>query len=72
MAKYSTNLNDTTAQFDNQGPTNKKPEFDIDEIAACFGGRIQEEQEQEFPRTATSIDFSRQRELRRYLVRNKL
>lgn len=72
MAKYSTKLNDTTAQFDNQGPTNKKPEYDIDDIAACFGGRTRDEQEAEFPRTATSIDFSRRRELRRYLVRNKL
>lgn len=72
MAKYSTKLSDTTAQSDSRAPTNERPEYDLDEIAACFAGRTREEQEQEFPRTATSIDFSRRRELRRYLVRNKL
>jgi hypothetical protein len=72
MAKYSIKRNTTNAQLHNQGPTNEEPEYDIDEIAACFSGRTRERQKPEVPHSGTSMDFSRWQELRQYLVRNKL
>jgi len=71
MAKYSV-TSDTGLQVDEHGPTNEKPEYTLDEVAAFFAGRTLIYQEKKQLRTATSISSTRTREIRRMLVRNNL
>lgn len=71
MAKYSV-TSDTGLQTTEYGPTNEKPEYTLDEVATFFAGRTRKYQNRKRLRTATSISTDRTRELRRYLVRNKL
>lgn len=54
------------------GPTNQKPEYTLSEMARFYVGTVQIRQTQKTPRKAASESFSRERELRRFLVRNKL
>jgi hypothetical protein len=68
---YRTTATSSTAVGE-LGPSNEKSEYTLEEMGRFYVGRVRRHQRQRTQRQATSESFSRRRELRRQLVRNKL